>query len=287
MDAMNDVRRALTGVFVLAAFALAPNASSPAPTDVPVSATMFMLDPAGPISPEPRVLPQGSAVLGAIVRAERVVRLEDHVDLSAVNAVGFKTPWTLDPGYLLMGSSTRPGVFCAPIKSGLVYATAPCLIDADGDGRFEAAQTAAFSGMNAVGMAVSNGPIFGVTYSPPARLPTTVGYVAGNYRDGPSSRITLFWKSDYRSNRPDLPVEVQLWLRADDPKSGTGVYSATRRVILAHGEGQVEAFGVSFHVTGFDYRSGAMRIEAVGMKPAQPVLLAHVPRPKHVVVVVP
>ena len=257
------------------ALATAPEASG----QQQITTTGFVMDPNGPVAAAPTVAKTSSTLLTLAVRGERAVRLEADLDATATNWLGAKLKRPMLKGQVLVAAADRRGVFCAPVKEGMLYAVSPCLTDADGDGRFEALGTAAFNSGSVDGLVVTDrAAVLGVRFSETTPLITPVAYTPVAYSDGAAAEARLRWSSSYRKDQAGSGVVVKLWLEASDASSGTGVLSRTVEARLPEGSGLVEVEGVKVRVLGFE-ANGAMRFQIEGVTPARPVTLAFRPAP--------
>ena len=257
------------------ALATAPTASG----QQQITTTGFVMDPNGPVAAMPAVAKKWSTLLTLSVRGERAVRLEADLDATATNWLGAKLKRPMLKGQVLVAAADRRGVFCAPVKEGMLYAVSPCLTDADGDGRFEALGTAAFNSGSVDGLVVTDkGAVLGVRFSETTPLGAPVAYTPVAYGEGAAGEARLKWSSSFRRDQTGPGVIVKLWLEASDSSSGTGVLSRTVEARLPEGSGLVEIEGIQVRVLGFE-PNGAMRYQIEGVTPARPVTLAFRPAP--------
>jgi len=274
-----DRTRGLRNAGVLAAIAVGLVSLGGAPARAQTT-TPFVLDLSTPPPAGPQVAKRGAVLATLSVRAERAVRLQEDADASATNWMGAKLKRPMQKGDLLLGTTGRPGLYCAPIKEGAWYSVGACLTDADGDGRFEALSTAAFNAGSVDGMAVTDkGAVLGVRFSETAALGNPIAYAPVGYSEGPAAAARLRWRSTYDRKAPDRSVKLQLWLEASDSSSGTGVLSAPVDATLPDGTGLLEVEGVRLRVLGFE-PTGAMRYQIEDVRPAQRVTLAFRPAPQ-------
>ncbi len=254
-----------------------PLAARPAPT-----AAIFRLDPAGALSSGHQTARKGSSLLTLAVRSEAAVRLEAPVDARAANWLGGKLKRPLIAGQVLMAAAGQQGTYCAPVKDGALYAVGPCLIDGDGDGRFEAAATAEFNSGSVQGLMVTDrGDLLGVNFVARTALSTPVAYSSVPYQQGSAANARLMWRTAPDRGVPGAAVPIIFWLEASDGDSGTRVLSPAAQTTLQDGVGTGRLGGVTVRVLGLE-QNGALRyqIEAVtpgfrlpfGFRPAPSVV---------------
>ncbi|HYE44717.1 MAG TPA: hypothetical protein VEA44_02985 [Caulobacter sp.] len=245
--------------------AAAAAAQSPPPPSRAAGGVFRMDIPAG-LPTGPQVARRGAPLAVFELRSPAAVRLETGVDAKADNWLGASLRRPLAAGQVLAAAPAftgglRTGVYCAPVKEGAWYSVSPCLLDRDGDGRFEAALTAAFNSGETHGLLVTDKRnLLGVLYSQPKPLAAPVAYTTTDYRAGPSAKVRLTWTARRDSRKPDGPVELTFQLDASDSDSGTRALTPIVRLSLPGGVGETNVEGVGIRTFGFD-AGGALRYE--------------------------
>jgi hypothetical protein len=253
------VRRGALAFAPLAA-ALLPGAGSASAQTV----TTLVLDYQGEMAQGPRVARKGRPLLTLSARAPRSVRLEATVDPRAANQAAASSRYPLTTGQLLSGFDERPGTYCTPIISRFGGWAGPCLLDEDGDGRFESISKAGFHSATALQILfTASGGATGVDFDPPQPLPQPIAYSEMDYSTGARVAVRLRWRSNHRQARPG-PVTVAMWFDASADGTGVGVISPSTRFTFRGQPVTVQLGAVTLRVLGFQ-SSGAMDYEMVSV----------------------
>lgn len=242
----------------------------------------FMIDPPAPPADEAKAA-VGTPLLTTPVWAQDAVRLSEPVKVSVINPLRIAHDVTLPAGTVLAGSRDWPGVYCAPLTTAKgTYPLAPCLVDADNDGKFEATLTLRIMDGPADGIGPrDDGMLVGVHHGGVRPLPGKVAYAKTDYHDGFRSTVDLMWQSNFRPNKPDRPVELELlFYRARDNRPLNGAIWATpRRVILTPGASVlIDVYGSRIRILGFE-PDGALRYRFEKPMPVQSIQFLNTPRP--------
>jgi hypothetical protein len=248
-------------------------ASQPASAGPPRTTTLIM-DRSGALPSGPVIADRGHELLVLDVRAPRAVRLEGNVDPVSAARAAMDRQFPLNAGETLIGYQERPDTFCAPIATRGLTMAGPCLVDEDGDGRFEAILKARFSrnGADQILLTASS-KVVGTTLDWPVPLAGTVPYTRVEYSLGHSSVVRLNWSSNYRSGRADRPVEGTFWFDASARFTGTGIVSRTVPFLFSGQPETVAVGGITVRILGFE-PTGAIRYEIVAAQDATPVEFA-------------
>lgn len=231
---------------------------------------IFIVDSPEPALQQTRIALKGRPLLVASARSERAVRLERSFDAKAANPAGLKLNRHLVAGEVLISPSNTNGVYCTPIKQGLLFAAAPCFADLDQDGSFESALSATFSSDIVAGLAITEkGALFGVKFSERIPLEELLPYKEIEYEESPSASIRLVWESNFKKRAPGA-VGLALWFDAGDKSTGTGVLTESVIYSLEGGAGDVEIAGHRIRVFGFE-PNGAIRYQIEAIEPKQRV----------------
>lgn len=241
--------------------------------------TEFITDAAEPAPTGPQVARKNATLMTLAVRSTRAVRLESGLDATATNWMGGKVKRPFQAGDILIAAGNRAGVFCAPVKEGAWYAISACLTDADGDGLFETAGTAAFNSARVDDILVTDkAALLGVRYEKPMPLQTPVRYASVGYETAPFARARLRWLSSFRADKPVDVIRVALWFDASDGSSGTAILSPPVQKDLPGGVGVIEVEGVTVRVLGFE-ANGALRYEIESVAAARKATFGYRPAP--------
>lgn len=220
------------------------------------------------------------------------LRMAEAVRVDQPVAFEVKTGWSgkagdgVAAGETLASVAGAPGVFCAPVRQAGLSAVAPCLVDADGDGRFEESRVAGFTSAQADGLAITaKGGLTGVELKKRRALPQPVGYTRLPAAQGPQAKARLMWES-YGKRGPTDPVKLRLWLDAGERGAGTQVFGALQKAQLApDGTGVVTYEGVRIRFMGFEGKSLRYRVE--GAAGPRRVALQHQAAPMMITVMLP
>ncbi|HEY1606079.1 MAG TPA: hypothetical protein VGF77_10845 [Allosphingosinicella sp.] len=265
---------------LLGAAALAismPGAASAAGSARHIFTARFIVD-ADEIPDAPTTTRSGQELTNVEIRHSRAVKLVDAVDPETAHAIGASADYPLEAGQVLVGLSGKDNVYCAPLEPRGIGTGAPCLVDEDGDGRFDAVWKAGSEVFDPDAILINrNNRLVGVHLSPAGKLPHPIAYAKTAYRDGPAVNGHLFWRYRDKDRKADAPGPIIFWLDASDASSNTEVHS--RVLTFAPGkEGDVlDLDGLRLHFLGFD-RKGALRWEAAAA-PGREVLFGFGPAP--------
>jgi hypothetical protein len=266
------------GARALATMGLVAGLAGHAASQTPEGVNFFLVDAAAP-STTTQTAKRGKPLMIVDIRTERAARLEGAVNVNAVNAVGSKLKYAFPAGQVLMGSANRPGVYCAPVKNGLIFATAPCLTDADNDGRFEGAISATFTSGRAQDLAISaKGSLYGVDFASPAPLAAPAAYQTVDYLQGAPAKARLMWRASWDRKDPAKPPVVSFWLDASDAETGTQAITPAVNVTLGGGPAEADVYGVRVQLQEVDRKAG-LSYRIVGVRGGQKTAFAHVAAP--------
>lgn len=197
---------------------------------------------------------RGKPLLSVEVRPPNAVLLLGASSAMTKNPLtGKKTEQTLSDGQVIGAIPGREGLYCSPIRVGMITSSGACFLDQNNDGVFDSSVTASFHAFAVHGFAVTNkNSIYGVNLSKPAKLPEPISYKPAPYADGPYAQARLMWESNSRRVGVGGSVKFRLMLQAGDDSTGTGVFVEGDEVVLPGGAGTVEFYGIRLDVLGFD-----------------------------------
>lgn len=231
---------------------------------------LMQLDPPAQLPAGPQLAKRFLPIMTLSGRLSRTARLEGAVDPPVVNGVGQKLKRPLAAGQILMAAPNQPSTWCAPIRKGMMFAVAPCLTDADQDGRFESATTVTFVADSARDFAITEDQgVMGVTYEKVEPLAEPVSYSLADPGDGAPAKVRLSWQIVNPPIGRRVPKQPTLALRfeAGDKQSAVAVFSKTGLFLLTEtGEGEVHFGGLTLRFLGFDERKN-LRYEVVAAEP--------------------
>lgn len=188
-------------------------------------------------------------ILSGKIFPTRSVRLDsgiDSVTAAAVSAQGAD----LDAGATLYLVDRERGVYCAPIHNAGLAKSGPCLIDGDGDGRFETAAKGRSMAVSPEGLAFAdNGKIMGVDMIQQAPLTTPVAYHDADMSRAVSAPTSLYWSSNFNKKKPG-PVEVRFLFDASNDWAGSGLTSEAYSTVFEGSPVDVRIGGLTVTVTG-------------------------------------
>jgi hypothetical protein len=221
---------------------------------------------------------RGKPMLVVEVRPMKAVQLASATAVSAKNPLsGRKSQQPFSDGQVIGAIAGREGLYCSPIRKGMVTSIGACLLDENDDGSFDASVTAAFHTFAVHGLAVNDRrEVYGVNLSKAKRLPEPVAYKSVPYVDAPSAEARLMWESNSRKAAAGGAVKLRMWLDAGSGSTGTGVLAESDETLLPGGVGTVEVHGIRIDVLGFD-GEGNMRARVVETKKGQLVGFRFVP----------
>ncbi len=254
---------------VVAGFAvfLAVTSSSSLARVMPSSA-YFVEQPSVPFG-QIAIAQRGRELLRVTLRPAKAVKLLGNVDAASTTIGASNGQSPLTAGAYLFALDQRPGVYCAPISNRGLGMAGPCLIDSDGDGRFEAIAKAGFTSMNPEALLMTaKGQIVGANMGSPATLSETVGYSAVDPRTGISAEGRLIWVSNFKRDHLERPVSGAIAIDASARWTATGVYSTTVQFIFTGKPQIVQIAGLNLTIDGFD-ENGGLRFHLDSLEPDQ------------------
>ncbi|HEX5183322.1 MAG TPA: hypothetical protein VFW19_09255 [Allosphingosinicella sp.] len=262
---------------VAALAVLASGASSAGRAPPHIFTARFMVD-ADEIPDEPTTTRSGQELTNVAIRHPRAVKLVDAVDAETARAIGASADYPLEAGQVLVGLSGMDNVYCAPLEPRGIGTGALCLVDEDGDGRFDAVWKAGSEVFDPDAILINrDNRLVGVHLSPAGRLPHPIAYAKTSYRDGPAVNGHLFWRYRDKDRKAGAPGPIIFWLDASDASSNTEVRSRIL-TFAPDKEGEfLDLDGLRLHFLGFD-RKGALRWEAIAA-PGREILFGFGPAP--------
>ena len=213
----------------------------------------------------------GERITGVKLFAPFAVRLDGGVDLSPELAAkaSIEPGVPLEAGTVL--TATEPGArrYCLPMRATGLGLSGPCLIDSDGDGRFEGVQKAGFTSARAEGISISRkGEAVGTRYWPVATLASPVGYTKLRYQAGKAGLGTLRWsgRASKARGRP-VPIAFSIGFAR-----GEGPVSQPVQFTFAGEPMTIDIYGIGVRVLGFD-ENKALRLRVESFRSGERVPL--------------
>jgi len=245
--------------------------AAPAREPIKPVSNVFVIDPVGPAPTGPITAKRGKPLIKLEMRAPSAVRLDGDVDPAFAAPAAASDAFPLTAGRVLFGLAERPGTYCAPLTSRGLGSAGPCLIDADGDGRFEAIMKAGFTSNGASAILLSStGRAFGVNLGKPVPLPAPIPYSAQPYGIAQAAPVALVWQPAGKKNAEGRRPQVAFRFDASAEFTGTGVLSAPTLVDFDGTPKKIQVAGVTLELLGFD-AEGALQARIVALRPAQKV----------------
>ncbi len=102
-------------------------------------------------------------------------------------------------GRQLYGWRDKPGLFCDIMHNRGLGSSAPCLLDTDGDGKFDQIERVDFnSGGADIVFITDKQKVRGGRFNKPHPLAAPIGYAIAPDGDRPTAKVRLSWKSDFK-----------------------------------------------------------------------------------------
>ena len=239
--------------------------------DIPLHATLLVNAQATP--DQSAVAKRGRAVLSGTVLPVRLVRLNGSVEEAAGIAVAAQGS-DLQAGAVLYLVDQAKGIYCGGIHSAGLAKAGPCLIDGDGDGRFEAAAKGRSMAVSPQGLAFAdNNKVMGIDIIQQTPLAAPVAYSDVGNDSGisgtPFAPTRLYWMSNFNKKKPG-PVLVRFFFDASNDWAGTGLASGPYSANFDGAPVDVKIGGLTITITGLTPK-GELEYRIAGKIAAEPV----------------
>lgn len=208
----------------------------------------------------------GEPILRVKAYGPAAVRLDEDVvlppDISAKAALAPGT--ALKAGTILTATHPDSRRYCLPMHASGLGLAAPCLVDADVDGKLEQVMKAGFASARVRGVSISaKGEVVGTSYRAVGALAVPVGYTPVDYKSGIPATGTLTWAWNNKPPRaPGEPASFGLMVRFADargPMSVPIVYTFTGEPMT------VDYYGMQVRVLGMD-ENKALRLKVESLQ---------------------
>lgn len=218
------------------------------------------------------VTPRGHDIMKVTLHSPRAVRLVTDVDLESSKFGAANDSYPLRSGAILISLENRAGTYCAPIYSRGLGMAGPCLLDANGDGQFEAVFKAGFTSAKAdVLIITQKGKIVGANLSEPHSLAKPVAYTAVERETGVRAEGLLIWASTFKRSDPARPVKIALWIDASLERNDAATLSESVLLTFTGVPQSVRMGGLAMTVQGFD-ENGALKLHVDAFQPGGSVV---------------
>jgi len=229
--------------------------------------TSFSIDSSSVPVGQTIVTRRGGDIMKVTLHSPKAVRLLSDVDASSSEFGAANASYPLRSGAVLLSLENRPGTYCTPIYSRGLGMAGPCLLDANGDGQFEAVAKAAFTSKGAdVLLITPKGKIVGATLGGAQPLAKPIAYATIERQSGAGAEGILAWGSTYKRSDPTRPIKIAFWIDASKDRNDAAVLSQPVQLTFTGAPQAVRIGGLVITVQGFD-ESGAIKLHVDSLQP--------------------
>ncbi len=183
----------------------------------------------------------------------------------------------MSAGKTLLSSGGSQTTYCGQVRHihlGIMTG-GPCLIDSDGDGRFDQAalgKTIEFQ-PNAL-MKEGENTVAGVLLGRRIALPTPVPYHRVDSSVIPLLKGQIVWKSDYQGKQHQGPVHIAFAYEAMPGENASRLYSGAKEVTFLGRPIDVNLYGVTITIISIA-ENGDLTVRLSGTADSQPIKFAY------------
>lgn len=199
------------------------------------------------------------------------IELDGDIDVSVRPMIASEADVAIGAGSILVNSKPSQHVYCGRMMSRGLGKAGPCLIDSDGDGKFDQAVKGGADAYQPMVLSIAtNGKMMGISYAKhPVPLRTPVPYHRVSYTKGPVGKAELNWQSNFNPKRPG-PVKIAFWLGCYNDWAGTWLAAAPTVATFTGEPVQVDVDGITVTVLGFGDK-GELRFRIGGALRPEPI----------------
>lgn len=195
--------------------------------------------------------PRGAVLTSIDISVPIAVELDGEIDSAIQEMIASEAGAAIGAGSILVNSNPSENIYCGPIMSRGMGKAGPCLIDTDGDGKFDRAVKGGADANQPTALGIAtNGKLMGISYAKHSiALPALVRYHRVPYAQGPKGKADLVWTSNFNPKRPG-PVRIAFWMSSYNDWAGTSLASAPVEVTFAGHPVAVDINGLRLTVLG-------------------------------------
>ncbi len=176
------------------------------------------------------------------------VQLDGTVPADIAQKIANDSKSPLVPGKVLLSSGDSLTTFCGPGR-GFIMKAQPCLIDIDGDGRFETAARSVNADFQPNGLTFKDRKTMGIQILPSYSLAEPVPYHRIDASLLPRAKGELIWYL-HHDPKPSGPLKVGFQLRSEYDPNSMGLYADGVEVTYDGAPVSVDLGGIHIAIQG-------------------------------------